>query len=306
MDACQAGLVRALCLYDVLDYAPVCTELVAHWDAGLSDRETRVTRDEAWRALDGLTGSGIAILRQGRMVLRGREVLIMEHAQHEALFSRKLRRARRVARWLARLAGVRFVALCNTTAMAHSRDKGDLDFFLITQSRALWQTRLLAALPFKFLRMRPGEVHGVRDAVCLSFFVDDTALDLHPLCLPGDDVYFRHWFLDLLPLFDDGMSQRLWQENAWLRARHPFVAPWILHPAFAVKKARLAVPTIHAWEGQACDMQGRAFPASVRMRLNQDTCIVANKHVIKMHVKDGRLAFREAYAGRCASYGVDP
>lgn len=304
MDALEAGWMRALCFHDAWGYPPTRAELFCGFDDG--DRAEMRPAASLQEAYQRFLAHGHALEMRGRVVFSGREALIVEHEKREALFPRKIRRARRVAKWLASLSGVRFVALCNTTALAHARDEGDLDFFIVTKRDALWQTRGWATLPFKLLGARPGASASDRDAVCLSFFVDEDAQDLSPLMLKEDDPYFRHWFLSLLPLFDDGISEALWNANASVARRHLFAKPWIVSPDLAVTRPFLSIPFFAGLEPLARRMQERAFSSSIKNILNQDTRVVANDHVLKFHVEDGREAFREAYRQNCLRYDVEP
>ncbi len=298
MDFVETGLIRALCFFDGIGYPPTRTEWFSHWDGGVeSSLPSRAALEDARiRLLDRVQEM------RGRVVFMGREALIVEHEKCEAFFPRKLRRAQSVARWLRRLEGVRFVALCNTTALMHARDKGDLDFFVVTHAGMLWQTRAWGALPFKLLRRRPEEEE--RDAVCLSFFVDDSALDLSLLQLP-QDVYFRHWFLSLLPLYDDGISHRLWGVNEAVRNRHPVASPWILNPSIGVPSSILQLPMPRVLEGLVHALQEGRFPSPIRSLLNRDTRVVADDHVLKFHVEDGREHWQKMYEERCRVYGVE-
>jgi len=288
MDVLQQDLIRALCFHDVWGYAPTRIELSA------SDN-----------AFQSLCHQGVLIEKRGRVIFPGREALIEEHEKREALFPRKIKRARQVARWLARLSGVRFVALCNTTALAHARDAGDLDFFVVTRRGTLWQTRGWAALPFKWLNARPRPHESTQDAVCLSFFVDDTALDLSTLQIESD-VYFRHWFLSLLPLYDDGVSSDLWNANTSITTRYPFAKPWIVNQEYRISNIEYRIPTCSRIESLARRLQSKAFPKDMRSLMNVDTRVVVNDHVLKFHVEDGRTSYRDAYQAKCRTYGIEP
>jgi hypothetical protein len=281
----RAERIRVLALWDAMGYPPTEAELSAA--GGFLPLEHPF------------------VLTRGRVTFAGRETLVIEHEKREALFPRKIRAARRAAKWLARVSGVRFVALCNTTALAHARDGGDLDFFVITKTGVLTQARGWAALRFALTGRRPGTRDAERDAVCLSFFVDDSALDLSSLMLERDDPYFRLWFLSLLPLVDDGISQELWQANTPIRERHPSARRWIMHPKLRVAIPFLRVPTSRALEALAISMQDRSMSSSLRELKNQDTRVVVNPHVLKFHVDDGRKTFRDQAAETCKLYGVD-
>ncbi len=245
-------------------------------------------------------------LVRGRVVFEGDEEIVAEHEARRLFLPRKLRKARRVTRWLARLSGIRFVALCNTTALGHARDLGDLDFFIITRSGTIWQSRLLATLPFKLFGGRPKPGQSERDAVCLSYFVDDSDLDLSTHMLDGDDPYFRHWFLSLLPLYDDGVSAELWKANPAILSQHPSAMPWIPNADLRIKSYGLRFPAFRMIEACAKWLQGKTFSPAIKQIMNKDTRVIVNDHVLKFHVDDGREKFRDAYLEICRKYGIAP
>ena len=300
----RAGLLRALCFHQAWGYPPTPTELVASWDSGLRGSATPSFLN-AHQALQELVAEKRVVLERGRVVFPGQEALITEHEAREAFFPRKIRRAREVARWLVRLGGVRFVALCNTTALAHARDEGDLDLCVVTHDGSLWQTRGLAALPFKVLGMRPGASDDDRDSICLSFLLDDSALDLTGLQIGPDDPYFRHWFLSLLPLVDDGVGQTLWDANALITSRHPLASTWLSHPEIVNPLPHIRIPWSSRFESLAHRAQARVLPEVVRKEANQSTNVVVNDHVLKLHVTDNRERYRKTYEEACRLYDVE-
>jgi hypothetical protein len=299
-----AGLLRALAFFHATSYAPTVVEWIAAWDAGSSFSSS--DRDEVATAVRALQQDGAVTVTRGRVTLPDTTGLVAEHERREVFFARKLRRARLVARYLSRLAGVRFVALCNTTALAHAADESDLDFFIITRSGAVWQTRLFATVPFKFLGLRPAGGQSERDAVCLSFFIDESALDLSALAITADDPYLRHWFLSLFPLYDDGIGERLWDANAVLRSRHPFAPRWQTQPKLLTKQPFVRWPVLSSLERFTRPLQTKAFPHAVKQRMNQATDVVVNDHVLKFHVDDARDSFRSRYVERCRTLGIEP
>lgn len=264
---------RTLAFHETWGHAPTEAEVIATLEV-----RDAMTREEAWEALRDLNAA--------------------KRVRHDdELFApRKLRTARRVSRWLSRLSSVRFVALCNTTALGHARDEGDLDFFIVVRAGTIMTTRGIAALPFKLARRRPGE--GERDAVCLSYFVTDDGLDLSSHMLKPDDPYFRFWFLSLLPLFDDGVSEHLWNANTATRSRHPFATKWIPPPDHRVSVPRLRLPILKGLEPIASSMQTKAFPPTIRDLMNRDTRVIVTEKALKFHVEDGREEYRRRYEER--------
>lgn len=301
MNHIHSSILRTLAFHMAWGYPPTVPELLFELDT----KGAPCTLEEAKSAFDELKKEQLLFVRRGRCFAPGEESLVDEHELREQLFPRKIRKARRVAKRLARLEGVRFVALCNTTALAHARDEGDLDFFVITRRGALYQSRGWSTLLYKLIGKRPGAGESDRDSVCLSFFIDDTALDLSNLMLPGDDPYFRYWFFSLLPLYDDGISSDLWKANARIQSRHPFAQPWILNPGLAIDRPLLRWPTPVALDPLAGSLHPYLMSRRLKEIMNQDTRVMVNDHVLKFHVDDGRAAFRSAYESRCHAYEVE-
>lgn len=302
----RSAILRTLGFHAAWHYAPTAAELVLTLDAGDgADGSAAVVRDVE-EVLSGLKGEGLVIEEDGRLALAEGGRRILDQIRERDIFQpRKRRRAASVARWLAALGGVRFVALANTTALGNARDGGDLDFFVIARSGTLWSTRLLGAGPFKFLGRLPTK-DRTRDAVCLSYFVSDDNPRLDSHLLPGDDPYFRYWFLSLLPLYDDGVGERLWSENRDVVGRHLCARRWAVPPDFGIPTPALRLP-IHVCrliEPLARSFQRRWFPSKIKGLMNRDTRVIVDDRTLKFHVDDRRAEFRETYRELCEYYGI--
>jgi hypothetical protein len=282
-------------------------ELYQHLDKGVDEMNADIvslSASEIEAALHALCERKIVSVVRGRYLLTDLRADLESKLTGEEWMPRKLRKARKIARWLARLAGVRAVFLCNRTAFGLPHDEGDLDFFVIVRHGSIWQTRGLAGLPFVLLRDRPKAGTKERDVVCLSFFLSDQALDLAPCLLQPDDVYFRHWFLGLLPLVDDGVMQELWDANHKIHAQHLSAKVWIASPDLRVPKPRVRFP-VNVWlERLARALQMKYFPRLLRERANQDTRVMISDQYLKFHIDDGREAVQERYQELCQRYGI--
>lgn len=305
MTPCECGVLRSVCALSVLGAPPTLTELAAHYDQGAN--VVPVSFIEIQNAADSLAQTDVLAVVRGRYVPSHLKSAMELFLTGEEWMPRKLRKAKRIARWLACIGGIRGVFLCNRTAFGLPRDEGDLDFFIIVRHGSIWQTRGLAGLPFVLLRDRPAPSAAKRDAVCLSFFLSDQALDLSTCALPKDDVYLRHWFLGLLPLIDDGVSQELWDANGVLRARHPFAEHWLISPDLEVKQTPLRIPVTQTLERAARSLQWKYFPRTLREKANQDTRVMISDERLKFHADDdGREVMQAEYVRLCTSYGIAP
>ncbi len=294
--ALRDGIERTLTFLEVIGYAPTRAELMHLLETG---HGAEMSAKAFLETVSAMLAQGVLIEDSGRIGFTETvKPIIREIRNRDSFQPRKRRRAVKVAKYLAMLPTVRFVALANTTALGHARDFGDLDFFVVVKRGSLWRTRLLAVLPFKLLDLLP-DGDRVRDAVCLSYFVADDALDVSKHRLTNDDPYFRYWFLSLLPLYDDGVSKELWEANQSVRARHPQAQRWMTPLDLAVVKPRVRLVAPAFFERMAEKVQRKWFPKALREVMNQDTRVMVNDQVLKFHVDDGREKFRNEYYRLC-------
>lgn len=317
-DIIRDGLQRTLAAMTAIGHAPTMAEWVANYESRMTNDEWRSANDESRMTNGASNGRDIVeqtakqliqdgTIRQsfGRIVFRDvDDAIVQRQRADELVIPRKLRVAKRVAKWLMRLGSVRFVALCNTTAFGHGRDESDLDFFVIVRRGTLALTRLAAVMPFKLLGQRPGD-RVQRDAVCLSYFISDNALDLSSHMLEREDPYFRYWFLSLLPLADDGIGKELWNANTTITSRYPLAEQWMTSPALFVTTPMLRVPMLRALEPIARKIQSRAFPKAIRELMNRDTRVIVTEDVLKFHVEDRREEYRTRYETICREKGIE-
>lgn len=304
MTSIETGLLRTLAFHAAQGYPPSYMEWIT---------QAEVPRGTDMSAVEAVAGrlifEGAVLFHRGRATLPGFMDQIAEHEDRRGLFHAKIRKARNVARWLSRQKSVRFVALCNTTALAHARSDSDLDFFIIVKSGTIWQTRLVSALPYKLLGKRPGEGSSDDDAVCLSFFVDEHALSLRDLQIAKEgrpfDPYLRYWFLSLLPLYDDGISKQFWEENRWIGDTHGLATQWRVHPDFGVKRPSIRLSSGARAERLAKRAQMRSFPKAISDRANTSTDVVIHDHVLKLHTSDRREHFRNIYDRICREMHIE-
>ncbi len=309
MTALEESILRTTIALAVFGAPPTISELIQHLDSGAQTQSVQSPISEEFfslllQATQVLCDQGKLVIRRGRYLPSSLAAELLPLLQGEEWLPRKMRKAKRVARWLARLDGVRSVFLCNRTALGLPHDDGDLDFLVVVRHGSIWQTRGLAGLPFVLLGDRPKPGQRERDVVCLSFFLSDQALDLQTCALQPDDVYLRHWFLGLLPLVDDGVGTALWGANKSLRQRHEHARIWIPSPDLSVPLPSARIPVSHSLERLARHLQSKYFPRRLREVANLDTRVMISDSHLKFHIDDGRERLRDRYLELCATYGI--
>jgi len=75
---------------------------------------------------------------------------------------KKQKKACKVVRYVSYLPSVRGVAICNSLAYHFTREKSDIDLFVIAKSGRVWTARMWAVSPLMLLRQRPGETKKIQ------------------------------------------------------------------------------------------------------------------------------------------------
>lgn len=297
-EACITDVVRTVAYFAANGWVPTGVE-VWRW----MDRPSRVhSLHEVLEALEFLRASGHVRMQDGRFCFPGSEHLIKaDHAAYRDA-QIKMRRARRVAAWAARIPGVRGIAVANTLAWEHTRPEGDIDFFVVARAGTLWFVRLCAVGPLLLLRARP----GVRryHPIDFTFFISESCLDLSSLCFSPDDPYLAHWATSLVWLVDDGVALTFYEQNDWAFRRFPNAAP-----GSVAWYDRVQARPWHAWgvarwlNAMSRVVSRRRFPEAIRSAMNHSTSVVATDDTLKFHVTDRRQEISETWTTLCKQHG---
>jgi hypothetical protein len=283
----RAELIATVAWFSLFDYPLTATELQLYWPSQLS-----------WSELQNIISNLPPTIstRQGFYFLTGQDQLISERRRRYNYSDRKAKKTL----WFARLASlipwVQNVAMANLMGAHNLRDNGDIDLLIITSPRRLWLTRLLLAGSLKILNLRPDSQHS-RDTFCLSFLVSSDHLDLRQLRWQPDP-YFRYWLAGLRPLVNRSQTyEQLISANNWLLDELP---NWQISQ-LGNKRQITVHPRPDGWtitdqlETIVAKWQLQKLPPAIKDLLNQDSRVVANSHLIKMHTNDRRQEFYQQW-----------
>ena len=108
---------------------------------------------------------------------------------------------------------VQMVAVCNNLSFGIANEKSDIDIFIVTRRKRVFVSWAFANLLLKLFRVR---THGdeIAGKFCLSFFVEEGAMNLNKIALK-DDVYMAYWISKLVPIVDRGCVYRFLHKNKW-------------------------------------------------------------------------------------------
>ncbi len=240
--------------------------------------------------------------------MKGRGVCVQERVERYVHTERKVRKAMKFARWCSLVPGVAMIALCNTLAFSHARDGSDIDLLIVARKGHLWFVRAACIVLSLCFGPRLSEQH-MRDALCLSFFISEDALDLSSLALPClqgiDDVYLAIWVSRLVPIYDEGgIARSFWKANQWAAKIIPHRMPYvpshmrridhgIVLSTFKKSVSALYAP-FHILSDRACKaIQQKKFPSAIRTAARQaHSGVVMSDTMLKFHLNDRREYFQ--------------
>ena len=258
--------------------------------------------------------------KNGFYFLAGRGAIIEERLGRYNFTDRKFKRAVLISKIFKFIPWIKMIAVGNLLGAHNLKDSSDIDFFIVTEDKKIWLTRFFCAGLTKFLGLRP-QADNSRDKICLSFYVSEKAMELSSLrlnvssdaALKGflsdarndnakDDIYFIHWLAGLTPLYDvDNTYRKLIKANQWLYNSLPNWQP--LEPAGRRKIKPFLLGFYHeiinlligGLEPQFRKLQLKLLPPQLKNLMNQDSRVVINDQIIKLHANDRREEYRNKY-----------
>lgn len=255
------------------------------------------------------------LMRQGKLensvgfyCLPGRTNIVETRMKRYAISDSKLRAAWKKITWLAAMPGVEALFLCNTMATLNATKQSDIDFFIVARPGRIFSARFWTVLFARFFGTRP-DAHDHTDravesathnanALCLSFFVSNDAINIQRFSISTRDVYLRHWSKEIVPLYDprnvyerfrrqnDVRSSKVWpsvHRRVALRWYHKLVTAALCIASFIIPE-RL-VETI----------QWKKLPTSIKAQVNKGTAVMWKREVLKFHDNDRRQQYYEGW-----------
>jgi hypothetical protein len=199
------AIVSTLIYFDLFSFPPSSAELERFAHRAGSDGhfgQRDLTGESAWWSSCG-----------GYWFLKGREHLIRRRVEMIEVSARKMRNARRWARILQLVPGVRFVGVTGSLSMESALAEDDIDFLIITARDRLWLTRalVLAALWVMGVKRADDGRSEHPDQVCANIFLQED-----DLTISDQNIFIAHEICQMLPLLGPGAYRRFLAANEWV------------------------------------------------------------------------------------------
>lgn len=301
MSPLRQAILNTVIYFDLFDYPLTAIEV---WRFLYAPGLEKKNFEEVFFELEKMTKENKLETEKGFYFLFGRNAIVDIRGERYALSFSKYRKARRFSKILSFVPGVRMIAICNTLAWRHSRADSDIDFFIVAASRRLWSVRFFGVLLAVLVGVRPRKGKKAVDAVCLSFFASEDALDLSKLMIK-DDIYFPYWVISVVPLFAyEGIFEKFKKANDWIYT----VLPNTFFHFPARPPARIQIPL---WlipdftERFFKKIQMRMFPAEIAQKASFDSKeVVVSDSYLKFHTDDRRGSIRDEWRKKIAQHQI--
>jgi len=206
MTKLQRAILRTLAYADIFDY-PLTLEEIHRFLIG-----QEVTKSKLKTILN--SQFSIPNSQSGFYFLRGREKILATRKKREKWSQKKMKIARKVARWLRLIPTIKMVAVTGALAMENSDKEDDVDLLIVTAKNRLWFSRGLVVTFLRFfgLYRRPRKI---KNMICPNMLLDEEHLVVHK---KEQDLFSAHEVCQLKVLWEkDGIYQKFVKENQWAK-----------------------------------------------------------------------------------------
>jgi hypothetical protein len=287
------SVLRAIIFFDMFSYPMTVSEIWEYLD-------TECEPADVYQNVFDLKKEGRLKERYGFLFLPGRQELVDIRKKRYNYSDKKIKKAKRIGHIFKYIPGIKTVAISNLIGTHNLRYEGDLDMFIITSPAGLWPGRFFCVFITKLLRLRPTPAKQ-KDKICLNFFLSEDRMDVQDLKL-DKDIYFDHWMAGLVPIYDQNNTfLEFLKANDWLYRRFPNQYFGYAGDRSQIKKEpnsfmiKMFELLFYRYRNIFKKIQLKFLSRNLKELMNQDTRVVINDKILKLHTHDRREEFREKY-----------
>ncbi len=232
----------------------------------------------------------------------------------------KWRIASRTLRWITWIPFLRMVAVTNTLPMGLAKPESDIDLLIVGAAGRLWLVRLLVTAVTQLLgKRRHGQL--ITDRLCLSFYLNDTHLNLKEFFDTPRDLHYAYMVGMTTTIFEarnSGTQKAFENANIWLSEYFPQHYWSDLIDLFRVSDTPLMarVREVGEWmlsgrlgvatESFAQWAQKKKIERHPKSRIHEQGqhYVMATDGVIKFHESRAREESRKQWIEECHRYDI--
>lgn len=302
MTQLERSILQTVVYFDLFDYSLTITELYSYlWKPPTDTTLTQVINVVLHMPQLGYDS--------GCVYLKDRANLIATRQKRYILSDQKIKKRRPYLWLLSLLPNVEAIFIVNSTSYHNARDNSDIDLLVISRTKHIWSTRFFTTALAKILRLRPHNTI-TKDTLCLSFYIDEQALDLSDIRLQPEDIHQAFWIIQWLPIYDPkNIASTILQYNTWVQDYIPKAEPLKTHPALNIrytwlhhfiKKIGQLLNVEHFWK----TVQLWIMPDHLKKLSGSDakSVVVLSNTLLKFHTSDPRPQLMIEWEKRLANY----
>jgi hypothetical protein len=205
---------------------------------------------------------------------------------------------------------IKMIAIVNSKAFNPEKEGSDIDLFIITKTNRLFLARTILTLYFQILgKRRSGK--EIKNKFCLSFFVDEQAMDLEKIKLKND-FYLYFWILAMKPIFGIKTFFSLLDENTWIAKEfgksdifpnlNDLQETKITHKIFkSFTEGIIEIFGAELFEAILRNWQLKRIQKKLSQMQVTEKAVFASSKILKFHDKDRRAQYNEELRGELVS-----
>lgn len=265
----EKALLLTLIYFDVFRY-PLTEEEIARCCSVPNLSSFDAAGSLKKMALQGWIGE-----RDGFYFLGEEEGKIERRLKGNGLAQKRLKKARKVSRFIASFPFVRAVMLSGSLSKNYMEADSDIDYFIVTQPGRLWVARTMLVVYKKVFLLNSHK------NFCVNYFVDENHLEIEDQNLfTATEVAF------LLPTVAPDLYKAFRKRNRWVREHYPNFQPlstegcaepgrpwwqrmgeWMLNGRLGASLDRWCMKqTLKRWESKFTHLSPEVFEVALRSR----------------------------------------
>ncbi len=198
------GIVKTLLYFDIFDYPLTEDELYQFSDC------KDLPYDEFHRELNILADMGL-ISKKDKFIFMGTDLSkIASREKGNSLAAKYMKKAQKFSKIISFFPYVRGVYISGSLSKGHVHEKGDIDYFIITEPGRLWVARCMLVLFKKIFLLNS------RKFFCLNYYIDSQSLEI-----PDQNIYTANEIVTLIPTYNYKLYLDLRTQNSWINEHYP-------------------------------------------------------------------------------------
>lgn len=194
---------RFIAYFDVFDFPLTKDELIDFFGNEFSGNDLEME-------LNKLIGSDRIEFNDGFYHLTGRKIIIQRRKENESRAKKFISKVPVWVRLIARFPFVRSVCVSGSLSKGTMNQKGDVDFFIITEPGRLWICRTFLILFKKIF------LFNSKKYFCVNYFLDTNNLEV-----PDQNMFTATEIVFLLPVAGEKYYSEFMKANVWVKQFYP-------------------------------------------------------------------------------------